>query len=271
MNPEISMHHLTLADISVMDFIPVAARAGCSAVSLFVNNLGYDLPEVTPQTVRDVRKALDDNGLTATATADFILTAVPGGGVHQAYLDVTAGLGARYASAVVGEIEDERSIAAIASFSEAARNTGLRVVIEFLRFTPGCPDFVKCEELVRKTGSDNVGILLDMTHFTRSGGTLEQLRSVDTSLVEYVHLADGRLAMSEEAMGDEVVFDRMVPGEGEFPIVGILSALPEKLLYEIEAPSRALQSLGLDAEARARRYVESAHRIIAEAAAYRVG
>lgn len=271
MIPPISMHHVTMADVSIMDFIPAAARAGCSAVSLFVNNLGYDLPEVTPQTVRDVRRALDDNGLAATATADFIMTDAPGGGDHQAFLDVTAGLGARYASAVVGEIEDERSIAAIASFAEAARKTGLRVVIEFLLMTPGCPDFIKCEELVRKAGSDNVGILLDLTHFTRSGGTVAQLRSMDTSLVEYVHLADGPLTLSKDAMGDEVVYDRMLPGEGEFPIVDILSALPEKLLYEIEAPSRALKALGLDAEARARRYVESAHRIIAEAAACRVG
>lgn len=266
MTPAISMHHLTLADISVMDFIPVAARAGCSAVSLFVNNLGYDLPEVTPQTVRDVRKALDDNGLTTTATADFILTAVPGGGDHQAYLDVTAALGARYASAVIGETEDERSVEAILRFSEAARAVGLRVVIEFLRMTPGCPDFTKCDELLRKAGSDNVGMLLDMTHFTRSGGTVAQLHGMDTSLVEYVHLADGCLAIGEDALGEEVVYDRMVPGEGEFPIAEILQALPANPLYEIEAPSRALAAQGLSPAERAAHYVEGARRVIAKAA-----
>lgn len=250
----LSVHHVTVADVQPVAFIKAASAAGFSAVSLFANNLGYDLPQVTSETLPEVKAALAGEGLGVTATADFIMTAVPGGGDHARYLDVTAQLGAKYASAVVGELEESASVEAIGRFAEAAQQAGLRVIVEFLRMTPGCQDFVTCDRLVRAAGSDNVGILLDVTHFTRSGGTPELLAGMDTSLVEYVHLADGPASIADEDMADEVVYNRRIVGEGAFPLKQILAHLPAGVLREVEAPTRDLLKAGVSATDRLRRH-----------------
>lgn len=254
----LSVHHVTVADASSIEFIKAAAQAGYGAVSMFANNLGYDLPQVTPESLPEVKAALAGEGLAVTAAADFVMTAAPDGGDHQRYLDLTAELGARYASAVVGELEEAASVDAIGRFAEVAKQAGLRVIVEFLRMTPGCQDFQTCDRLVRAAGSDNVGILLDVTHFTRSGGTPELLAGMDTSLVEYVHLADGPLSIAEEDIADEVVYNRLVVGEGKFPIKAILSHLPKGIIREVEAPNRAMLKAGMSLVDRLRRHASAA-------------
>lgn len=261
----LSLHHLTIADLSVPDFLRLAGKGDCSAVTLFTNNLGYDFPMVADDEVKEIRRILDGEGLALSSTCDFIVSSADGIEGQKKYLAMAAELGAKYASTVIGDTDEGRAVEALAEFAAAAGDHGMRVAIEFLLMTPGCPTIEKADELIRKSGATNTGILLDVTHFTRSGGTIEGLRAMDTSLVEYVHLADGPAYWPEDKLAEEVLYDRLVPGEGEFPLVDILAAVPRSAILEVEAPTTTAAAEGVSAEDRMARYVGGARSVIAAA------
>lgn len=271
MRNELSIHHLTLADVSVEDFIRIASREGCSAVTLFTNDLGFNLPKVTAATVDQIRRVLDGEGVGVTATSDYVIldgfvAGFPSGiEPHQPYLEIAARLGARHVIAAVGDENEDQAIDIIGRFGEAVGQFGMDVAIEFLLMTPGCSTIQKCDRLLRKAGVRNAGILLDVTHFTRSGGSVAQLRNMDTSLVTYIHLADGLAEIAPEKIEDEVFHNRLVPGQGEFPLVEILRTLPSNVIYEIEAPNHTLRASGLSAQERASRNILASIDIIQQA------
>ena len=99
------------------------------------------------------------------------------------------------------------------------------------------------------------GILLDALHFRRFGGTLEQLRSLDPELLSYVQLCDAplappnglprpRLPRGQSTDGTDLQLEsramRLLPGDGELPLVEFLAALPEEMPISVEAPVLSL-------------------------------
>jgi hypothetical protein len=63
---------------------------------------------------------------------------------------------------------------------------------------------------------------------------------------------------------EEAIFERMVPGEGELPLLDILSALPAGIVIEIEVPRRSLALAGVGPIDRLRPCVEAARRLLSE-------
>ena len=77
-------------------------------------------------------------------------------------------------------------------------------------------------------------------------------------------ICDGPPALPESAQGDESVFNRNFPGEGEFPLVGFVQHLPPDAVLSIEAPVNRLRP-SLTPMQRATRAVEGTRRIPAAA------
>lgn len=264
-NPDISLHHLTIVDSPVPEFLRIAGKLGCSRVSLFANDLGYGFPVVDADSVAEVGRILEGEGLSVASIAVFVI----GGQTideHRRQLEIAGRLGAGFACTVVRETDRARAAAEIEALAGAARDHGIDLGIEFLRGTAGCPDLATARELVCMTDSSNVGILLDTTHFIRSGGSVAELETCDLSRVGYVHLADGPRELAEDQFAHEVIHDRLAPGEGEFPLIEIVKALPAPHVFEVEAPMRRSREAGESAESRARRAIDGARKIVAAAA-----
>ena len=76
MTVELGINHLMAQDTAPVPFIEIAAQAGASAVSLFVNRMGPDshFPVVTRADTQAVRQALSDHGLRIGNLDPFALS-----------------------------------------------------------------------------------------------------------------------------------------------------------------------------------------------------
>jgi sugar phosphate isomerase/epimerase len=86
-------------------------------------------------------------------------------------------------------------------------------------------------------GRDNLRLLVDALHLSRSGKNLRALEPFDPRIVSYVHLCDARGPIpSPDGLRDEARLHRYDPGEGELPLDDFLDAMPADACVGIEAP-----------------------------------
>ena len=79
-------------------------------------------------------------------------------------------------------------------------------------------------EIVRRAGAPNGGINVDAWHFVRTGTGTDGLRRVPGHLILGIQLCDGPRA-PEDNLVDATLHHRLLPGEGEFDLTGIVEAL----------------------------------------------
>lgn len=187
-------------------------------------------------------------------------------------LDAAAELGARHVLTVCDDPEDERFVGTLAGFDARCAERGIVAALEFMLFS-ACHSLDRAVHLVRAAraaGAPGAGVLVDSLHLQRSGGTPEQVArfaAEDPGLFPYVQLCDApRRAPSGGLAGvrDEAVTARLLPGDGELPLLGLLRALPPDVPICVETPVRELAHLA-DA-ARADAAHESTRRLLLSAA-----
>jgi sugar phosphate isomerase/epimerase len=85
--------------------------------------------------------------------------------------------------------------------------------------------------------------------------------AVPAAAIAYAQLCDGPdLRLRGDYLPEAM--DRMVPGDGAFPIAAILDALPAATALDVEVPSLAGQRAGIPALERARRAVAAARSLV---------
>jgi hypothetical protein len=62
---------------------------------------------------------------------------------------------------------------------------------------------------------------------------------------------------------DEALYERMVPGTGELPLLDILTALPEGVVIGLEVPQRSLAEAGVGPHERVARCLEATRGLLA--------
>jgi sugar phosphate isomerase/epimerase len=82
-------------------------------------------------------------------------------------------------------------------------------------------------EIVKKAGAPNGGFVFDCTHFIRGGSSLETLKSIPGHLIHCVQVCDGYIPLPLGVTLEEECFERLWPGDGDFPIADILRTLNE--------------------------------------------
>jgi len=121
----------------------------------------------------------------------------------------------------------------------ALDGTGVRIGLEFL----GCPVYkpetithwtsrgethpfiqslAETNEILHEVKSRNVGITLDSYHWYGSDGTIAQIRETPGAWITLLHINDGKSDVARHDLHD---FDRIMPGEGNFPLADWLSAI----------------------------------------------
>jgi 2-keto-myo-inositol isomerase len=120
-----------------------------------------------------------------------------------------------------GDIVDEH-VRVLRELSDIAGGYGVGLAFEFLGFgwcsvrTPR-----GAWEIVRKTGRDNVGLVVDAAHFYGGGGLLSELDAIDPAHIFAFHLDDLEDVPKEE-ITDAV---RLLPGLGVVPLGDICARL----------------------------------------------
>jgi sugar phosphate isomerase/epimerase len=246
---ELSLASRTLPEAAPAEMVSAAASAGFDAAGLWVVPGQWDA-----STTRNVRERLADTGLRVLDVEVMILGPdVPDADLER-IVEVGVELNARYGLAIGTDPDLARTADRFGRLCERAAAGGLRLGLEFMRFTE-VRTLADAVGVVRAAGHPAGGVLIDMLHLIRSGGRPEDLVGIDPDLLAYAQLCDAPAAAPGEALGqlvDEALVGRTLPGDGGLPVAEILARLPEGRPLSCEIMSSALQERHPDPAVRAK-------------------
>lgn len=262
------------------DRLEAATAAGFTAISLW----GRDYQEARDEGLSDadMRAMLGAHGL-AVAELDPAWWWLPGADqIHippevdpmdvfrfgeKEVFAIADAMGARSLNAVDvfgGDWNAEAAAESFARLCARAAEHGLLVHIEWLPWSK-IPDLRSALEIVQKADAPNGGLNIDAWHVARAHVDIGELRRIDGRLILGVQLDDGPERAEEDLM-HATLHERLLPGDGEFELVGLVDALRSigsKAPVGVEVFSDELHALG-PAEA-AKRSATSTRRILEEA------
>jgi sugar phosphate isomerase/epimerase len=118
--------------------------------------------------------------------------------------------------------------------------------------------------LVETSGRENAGLMIDTLHFSRSRCRLEELDDIEERRFHYVQISDapGEIPQTREGLIHTAREDRLMPGEGDLDLRGILDRLPADIPIAVEIPNSRL-ARELTDEERARNAYQATVRLLA--------
>lgn len=236
----------TVLDADPPRMVDAAATAGFGAVGLW-----FDPATWTAATTSAVARRLRATGMMALDIEPVILGR--GDDPGDAIVDTAADLGVRHVLVASGPAGRAEVVQRFGELCERAGSAGVVVVLEFLPiFTIGTLD--DAVAVVTEVDQPSGAVLVDTLHLARSGGSPDDLRSVPPRLLPYLQVADAPAAppaTDREALRDEALHGRLLPGEGALPLAAVLATVPDVPL-SIELRSSALMTLFPDPVDRAR-------------------
>jgi sugar phosphate isomerase/epimerase len=265
--PSVGLEHLTLREEPLSVFVAAAAAGGAETVCLAVSHPGVH----DRKTLRETLAQLDALNLSVAMGDGFLLNRATGLDDLRRKLDLLAQMGAPLANTCAFEPDpDLRRDPGfvgdlLGEFCGLARAAGVGVLLEFTPLSH-VPSLGAAVQLLAQLEQPNLRILLDTLHLARAGEGPDDLRQIDQQLIGYCQLSDGpRGSASAAAYLDEALYERVIPGDGEFPLQEVLSLLPREIVISAEVPLRSLRRAGVSPQERSRRILDGSRRLVARA------
>ncbi len=114
-----------------------------------------------------------------------------------------------------------RAAASLGEAAELARPFGVRIALEFQKSSPICSSLETAAAMVAQCGSENAGVCLDVFHFQNGPSKLEDLDGLPGELIAWVQLSD--VSGTPRELAEDA--DRVLPGDGDYPLPAILERL----------------------------------------------
>lgn len=212
----------TIQTTPLLRQIAVAAEAGYEGIELWHRDIDAYLRQ--QGTLRDIRQALDDNGLAVPTTIylrDWFDTT---GDAHEQAMDEcrrrlqqAAELGALYviASPPSGHADYDLGAQRYRQLLETGIALGTRPAMEFLGFVDQLNTIEDALEIVHKCGHTEASIILDPFHVFRGGGTVESMARLQEHQIAISHFNDAPAVPPREQQHDA---DRVYPGDGHLDL-----------------------------------------------------
>ncbi len=239
-----------MPEATPLQLIEAAARAGFD-----YGGMWYEPSEWTSATTRAVKAALGDTGLRLLDIEVLWIKPGPPDPVHERILETGAELGARNALVVSSDPDRAATRDKLARLMERGAALGIRVNLEFGLFTE-VKTISAASALLEEVDSPAGGLLIDALHWTRSGGTAEDVTALPKRWLCYAQLCDapapGPSPDDAAAILAEAIDGRCFLGDGGLPVNRLLSVLPPDLPLGIEQRSKALRDAYPDLLERAR-------------------
>lgn len=264
-----SLAALTVLELSPVDMVEVAARAGYSHVGLRLEPATpeeHHFPLVTDAGWRRQTAArLRDTGINVldveilrlkpdTCVADF-----------EALLAVGAEFGASELLVAGNDPDEQRLTERFAALCELAAQYRLHPHLEFMPWTDA-KNLNQAVRIVEQAGRDNGCVLVDAFHFDRSGSSLDDLRKVAPSRLRYAQLCDvaGPRPQDMAEILRQARNERRFPGDGDCDLPGLLHSLPPSIPLSLEIPTRHLYEQGVSALQRAQMALDKTHQLLVQ-------
>ncbi|MBC8050470.1 MAG: sugar phosphate isomerase/epimerase [Chitinophagales bacterium] len=131
--------------------------------------------------------------------------------------------------------ETSELIDALGRHTEQAQKRGLKVTLEFMPIS-GIFDLKPAWEVVKAVNSPTLGLTFDTWHYFRSKPDDALLRTIPGEKIFEIQLADAKQALRGTNLVEDLLRYRMLPGEGEFDIKGVVSTLRDIGAYRSVGP-----------------------------------
>jgi sugar phosphate isomerase/epimerase len=260
----LAIHQITAMEASPPDLLGIGREVGCQHAVVFVHlpTPGVPFPAVTREMKGEMRARMAATGVTVSNIEYFPLTEGVDLNAFLHALDLGAELNAHRLVTHIHDSDDNRAADNLARLSALAAERNLKVGLEFMGLTPACNSIHRAVRFIDLAGKPaNAGIAIDCLHLVRTGGTPADVAAVPAEYFSYAQLCDGPdLSVQADYLSEAM--NRMVPGEGVFPIAAILDAMPQATAVDVEVPSLTGQQRGIPALDRARRAVEAGRRLL---------
>lgn len=214
----------SLVQADFLELVEAASGAGFKSISMWPT-LFYSALE-NGYSEADLITILDDNGLRVTELDPYCawlpVTVDPndmtatffsyGEDEFFRMADVLGGSSLNVIEALPSLITPAQRVELLAELCLRAATRGLQVSMEFLPWSP-IGNLDQAVALVQAVGQSNFGVNIDLWHHFRSGGTVQQLATLDPHVVTAVQLNDVALEPWSDIL-EETSLGRELPGAG---------------------------------------------------------
>lgn len=253
-----ALHHLTIAAVAPERLPGIAAAAGFDEICLFTHVPEVTLtgaeradggrgsapfPLVTHNNLDAVCAAMHEHGTGVLNCEYFPISQSIAPDRYRDGLALGAALGARRAVTHIHDPNPARAVDGLGRLCDIAGTYGLDLGLEFMGLSPACNSTTRALWFVQQVNRDNLGIAIDALHLVRTGGTASDVRALPEERIAYAQLCDGSSLAVEDDYRREAL-NRLMPVEGIFPLLEILSALPEGTDLDIEVPCTTSPAFG---------------------------
>lgn len=191
--------------------------------------------------IRETAQRLQDSGLTVMDIEIFRLQAHTDIDQFEGALEAGRLLGATHALAAPQDGDRHRLAETLHRFCETASRHGLVVDLEPTPWYE-VSTLRECASLIAATGRQDLGIVVDMIHFDRTGETPDSIRALAADHFRYAQLCDAPAMRPADL--DTLLLqaraERLMPGDGGLDLAAILQALPSSLPLALEIPMQSL-------------------------------
>lgn len=265
----IGIEYISVFGLPPVQFVELAADLGCRNLSLGLhpadcNPHGYPPYSLSdPSLQREFKAVSRDRGVALALAEGFFVLPGRDVGDYAGALDMVRELGAQRINTLALEPDPARSFDQFARLAELAAARGMGTTLEFIPGT-AVGDLATAAAAARHVGRPEFGVLVDTMHLVRSGAAAADVAALPAGVVTYAQLCDCPLVSPYASYAEEAKYERLPPGEGEFPLLDILNALPRDLVLGLEIPQRKLAEAGVGPHERLGACVEAARALLAQ-------
>lgn len=219
---------------SLFDFrdrVEALSRVGFRGMGIWHSDL-YHILET--RSLQEMKQILDDNGIVHVELEFLFDWFLDGEKKRQSdaekakLLGAAEALGARHLK--VGDffnqqVPMDRLIESFAALCKDAADAGTRILFEVMPFAM-LDNIEDSLTMLEGADADNGGFMIDTWHIVKMGTSMEQLASIPKRFMLGVELNDGYVETPEGMdLRTETTQHRMFPGEGEFDMPTLMSAI----------------------------------------------
>jgi sugar phosphate isomerase/epimerase len=238
----ISLAALTILDAGPIGQVYAAHEGGFSSVGLRLQPLLPTDQAIVGDAAKEAAllKALGETQMKVLEIGVFPLKSSTKAEDFTPVVAFSSKIGARYLVCPIEDDDRARRVATFRDVCDLAARYGMEALVEFNPYS-GCRSLAEAAELAREAARPNGKLLIDVLHLSRSGGSPQDARRIDPSLVPLVHFCDAPPKPSDNRSVDELRKEsrtaRMLPGEGSLWLAELLDALSPDVAISVEAPS----------------------------------
>jgi sugar phosphate isomerase/epimerase len=265
----LSLGHLTAIGLTTPELIYLAAELGCEGVTVNPGIIPIDIGgpvsrlDNDPAMRRATAQALADTGVTLDMMEPIGLLPDFSFEDNKIQLEIFAELGATRVNIAAIDDDQERMEDNLAAVCELAQTMQVRPLIEFFAAAGGSvPSLASAMALIETGKFPNLGLTIDTLHLARAGETPADLAKIDASLIGAAQISDAPATHPDsDDYTYEAIFDRLIPGEGELPLVELLQIFPPDIIVSPEVPLRSLRESGVPLRECVRRVIEGTRNV----------